>query len=406
MDTFEYRGRNKRGDLMQGAIESQNSQAVAAWMVNAGITPIHIKLRADRLQGQPAWLQALQEDAIGMRELLLFTRQMGTMAKAGVPVMQALAGIQKSAPNKRMYRLIGALCDDLDQGVELSSAMSRHPKFFDEYYINMVKVGENAGQMEEIFKRLHQGLEFDKRMENKIKGAVRYPSFVMIAIAIAMAIMTLFVIPVFAKFYSNFQGQLPFLTRLLIEVSNFAVHYWWLVAAMIVGAIYAFKIFTKHPSGRYAWDKFKLKIPVAGRIIKKATLARFSRSFATAYKSGVPLVQAFTLVSRIVDNAYFEERILLMRDGVTRGDSLLRAAQSAGIFTSMELQMISVGEETGEIHGMLDQIADIYQDEVEYEVSRLGASIEPILLTVMGVLVLILMLGVFMPMWQMSGAMK
>lgn len=402
MDIYEYKGRNKRGEVLKGSIESPSSQAVATWMLNVGIAPIAIRRKSDRLKEQPKWLQTLQQDPLGTRELLLFTRQMWTMAKAGVPIMQALAGIQKSTSNQRLHQLIAELRNDLDKGIELSGAMSQHPGFFDDYYVNMVKVGEGTGRLEEIFQRLHAQIEFEKQMKSKINGALRYPGFVMIAIVIAMTIMTMFVIPTFAKLYKSFHAELPMLTRLLLSTSDFVVHYWWLVFGMVAAAVYAFRLYTKQPAGRYAWDKFKLKIPVAGRIIKKASLARFSRGFATAYKSGVPLVQAFTLVSRVVDNAYYEARILSMRDGVERGESILLVAQSAGIFTPLELQMLAVGEETGDIDGMLTQVAEMYQEEVEYEVERLGASIEPILLTFIGALVLIMMLGVFLPMWQLG----
>jgi len=403
MENFEYKGRNKRGEIMQGTIESPNSQAVASWMLDAGIAPINIEIHKDKKGRQLAWLLALQlGGAINIREKLLFTRQMCTMIKSGVPMMQALAGIQKSTVNPVLVEVLQEVRASLDKGVDLSGALARHPKYFDEYYVSMVKVGEGTGQLEEVFKRLHEQLEFEKFIKLKIKSAMRYPMFVMIAISIAIAVMALFVIPVFANIYAKFNATLPFLTLALLAVSDFAVHYWWVVLIVIVGAAYAFKLYIKQPQGRYAWDKLKLKFPVVGGILNKATLARFCRSFATASKSGIPLVQAFTLVSRVVDNAFFEERILLMRDGVERGESMLRVAQSAGIFTPIELQMISVGEETGDIDGMLNQVADMYQEEVEYEVGRLSETIEPLLLAFMGVLILLMMLGIFVPMWDLG----
>jgi MSHA biogenesis protein MshG len=403
MDTFEYKGRNKRGEVMQGTIESPNTQAVASWMLDSGIAPINIELHKDKKGRQPEWFLALQVGgAINIREKLLFTRQMCTMIKSGVPMMQALEGIQKSSVNPVLVDLLQDVRASLDKGVELSGALARHPKYFDDYYVSMVRVGEGTGQLEEVFKRLHEQLQFEKIIQQKIKGAMRYPMFVMIAIFIAIAIMALFVIPVFAKVYDKFHATLPFLTLALLAVSDFAVHYWWAVIIVIGFAIYAFKLYIKQPKGRYAWDKLKLKFPVVGGILNKATLARFCRSFATASKSGIPLVQAFTLVSRVVDNAFFEERILLMRDGVERGESMLRVAQSAGIFTPIELQMISVGEETGDIDGMLNQVADMYQEEVEYEVGRLSETIEPLLLAFMGVLILLMMLGIFVPMWDLG----
>ena len=350
MDTFEYRGRNKRGEIMQGTIESPNPQAVATWMLTTGIAPIRIQVQSDALKGQPRWLLLLQGNgSFTLKDLLLFTRQMGTMAKSGVPMLDALAGIQKSTVNPVLAEVLRDIRADLDRGVELSGAMARHPKLFDDYYVSMVKVGEGSGQLEEIFKRLHEQIAFEKHMAQEIKSALRYPTFVLFAISIALAVMTLFVLPVFAETYTKMQASLPALTLLLLAISKFAVGYWWAVLAMAGTCFYAFKLYIAQPEGRYAWDKFKLRIPVIGSIIKKSTLARFCRSFATASKSGVPLVQAFTLVSRVVNNAYFEERILSMRDGVERGESLLRTARTAGIFTPLELQMMSVGEDTGDV---------------------------------------------------------
>ena len=388
---------------MHGTIESPNPQAVATWMISAGIAPISIEVHGDQLKGQPQWVRALQGGGkVRLIDLLMFTQQIGTMVKAGVPMLQALAGIQKSTANKTLVDVIRDIRADLDKGVELSNALARHPKVFDDYYVSMVRVGETSGQLEEIFKSLFRQLEFDKYMQQKIKGAFRYPSFVLTAISIAIAILTIFVVPVFAKLFSTMKIDLPVFTRILIGISNFAVGYWWAVLAVLGTAFYGFKLFTSLREGRYAWDKFKLRLPIAGSITKKATLARFCRSFATASKSGVPLVQTFTLVSRVVDNAFYEERILLMRDGVERGESMLRVAQTAGIFTPLELQMIAVGEETGDIESMLQQVADMYQEEVEYEVSRLSESIEPIMLVVMGLLVLTILLGIFLPLWDLT----
>lgn len=402
MDIFEYRGRNKRGEIMQGVIESSNAQVVASWMMDAGIAPIHIRVQSNN-KSRPVWLRALMGGgSLKLIDLLWFTRQMATMVRAGVPMMQALAGIQKSTANPALVDVVREVRTDLEKGIPLSGAMAHHPEFFNEYYVSMVRVGEGSGQLEEIFKRLFVQLHFERSMNMKIRAALRYPSIVLIVIFIAIAIMALFVIPVFAKTYVRFQASLPPLTLLLLAISDFTVHYWWAVLAIMGSAYIGFRLYIKWPNGRYKWDKFKLALPIVGKIIKKATLARFCRSFASASKSGVPLVQAFTLIARVVDNAFFEERILLMRDGVERGESILLVAQTAGIFTPLELQMISVGEDTGDIDGMLNQVADVYQEEVEYEVSQLNESIEPVLLAFMGILVLILMLGVFLPMWDLG----
>ncbi len=402
MDNFTYEGRNQRGELIKGKIESPNQQAVAQWMLGTGITPVMIR-PIPQAKPQPQWLTKIQgQGSLSPTELLLFTRQMGTMVKAGLPLLQALAGMQKSSTNIRLVALLGAIREDLDKGLELSTAMARHPKFFDDYYVSMIRVGEGAGQLEEIFVRLFAQLEFERDMKQKIKGALRYPTFVVIAISVAIGILTIFVIPVFAKVYTSMKVQLPPLTRLLLAVSDFAVNYWWLVIAVIMTAIYGFRLYLKQSEGRYRWDKFKLKLPLIGSILSKAGIARFCLSFSIACRSGVPIDQAFTLVAKVVDNAFYEKRIHQMRDGITRGETMLRIAQSAGIFKAMELQMIAVGEATGEMEKMMAQVAQMYQEEVQYEVGRLGSAIEPILLAVMGGLVLLLMLGIFLPLWDLG----
>ncbi len=403
METFDYKGRNRRGEIMRGTIESPNAQAVSSWMVASGISPIQIRVKADRLRNQPQWLKELQgAGRVRLVHLLLFTRQMATMVKAGIPMMQALASIQKSTTNPALSDVIRQMREDLDKGLELSTAMARNPKVFDDYYVSMVRVGESSGQLEEVFRRLFAQLEFDKDIRQKIKAALRYPTFVMVAMVVALAVMTVFVIPNFAKVFAGMKLELPALTRFLLALSGFAVHYWWAILGGAAAAFQGFRLYVGSPEGRYRWDRLKLRMPVIGSIIKRATLARFCRSFATASRSGVPIVQNFTLVSRVVNNAFYETRILGMRDGVERGESMLRVAQSAGIFTPVELQMIAVGEETGHIDEMLGQVADMYQEEIEYEVSRLSQSIEPILLGFLGVLVTILLLGIFMPLWDMT----
>jgi MSHA biogenesis protein MshG len=402
MQHFLYEGRNRRGELVKGRIESPTTQAVAQWMMGSGIVPV--KISADAMKGeQDSVLGRLKgRGKLTPTDLLLFTRQLGTMVRAGLPLMQALSGMQKSSGNPKLATLLGKLREDLDQGLELSQAMARHPEFFDDYYVSMIRVGEGAGRLDEVFSRLFAQLEFERDMRQKIKGALRYPTFVVIAIAIAVAILTIFVIPVFAKVYAGMKVELPLLTRILLAVSDFAVNWWWAVLAFLGACFYGFRLWVGQPAGRYRWDKFKLRLPLVGGIFNKAGIARFCQSFSIACKSGVPIDQAFTLVAKVVDNAFFERRIHGMREGITRGETMLQIAQASGIFQPMELQMISVGEATGEMEKMMEQVAQMYQEELQYEVSRLGDAIEPILLAVMGGLVLVLMLGIFLPLWDLG----
>jgi MSHA biogenesis protein MshG len=241
-------------------------------------------------------------------------------------------------------------------------------------------------------------------MRNQVKSALRYPIFVIAAMAIAIIIINLFVIPEFAKVYKGFNAELPTITKMLIGFSNFTVASWPFLLAGLIAAVVVFRNYTRTKHGKFAWDRFKLRIPIAGKIVLKATLARFSRSFSLSTRSGVPVMQGLSLVAQTVDNAFIADKVERMREGVERGESVLRTATHAGIFTPVVMQMVMVGEESGALDDMMEEVADMYQREVEYELKTLGSQIEPILIVCLGILVLILALGVFLPIWDLGQA--
>ncbi|MCA1799207.1 MAG: type II secretion system F family protein [Xanthomonadaceae bacterium] len=292
----------------------------------------------------------------------------------------------------------------VESGRDLASAFARHPRIFSPLYVNMVRVGENSGQLEESFLRMYQYLSLDKKVRDRIKQAVRYPIIVLIAISIAIAIITLFVIPTFAQLFARSDVALPLATRAIIAVSDFMVAYWWAVFGALGAAFVFFRYWKRTEAGRYRWDKMRFQFPVVGDIVLRATLARFARAFSTMYRSGVPLVQALTLTAKALDNEYLGERVLAMRNGVERGESLLRSAAGVGLFTPLVLQMIAVGEESGQVDTMLDEVAEFYEREVDYDVENLSATIEPILIVGIAFVVLVLALGVFLPMWDLAQA--
>jgi MSHA biogenesis protein MshG len=266
-------------------------------------------------------------------------------------------------------------------------------------------VGETTGQLEEAFDRLFGYLEFEREVRERIKTALRYPTIVIVVIASAIAIVNFAVIPVFAKVFEAQKVPLPLLTRLLIAVSDSFLAYWPFMLAAGILAVAGFVTYTRTGQGRYNWDRVKLRIPVAGRIIFKATLARFARAFALAGRAGVPIVQTLTVVAGVVDNSYLGQRVEQMREGVERGESVLRTAVTAGVFTPVVLQMIAVGEETGELDDLMNEVAEMYEREVDYEIKNLSASVEPIITIALGVLVLLLALGIFLPLWDMGRVM-
>ena len=239
-------------------------------------------------------------------------------------------------------------------------------------------------------------------MRNQVKSALRYPSFVVAAMAIAIVVVNIWVIPAFAQVFKGFNAELPFMTRLLINFSDFMVADWPYLLAGLVGIVFAFRAWVATPMGRYLWDRTKLRVPIAGKIVEKATLARFSRSFALAVRSGVPVVQAMSVVAQTVDNVFIADKIEKMREGVERGESVLRTAISARVFTPIVLQMVAVGEESGALDDMMEEVADMYQREVEYELKNLSQQIEPILIVALGILVLVLALGIFLPIWDLG----
>ena len=407
MAVFAYRGRSAGGALEQGTLEGDDSVAIADQLMKRGITPTEIKpsgkVSAAAVSGASLW-QSLNEKKIDTVELMLFSRQMHTLLKAGVPIMRALAGLQESAQNPALVAVIQGLRDSLDSGRELSAAMRLHPKVFSAFYVSMVQVGEMTGMLDETFMRLYGHLEFEKDMKERIKAAMRYPMMVLAAMAIAIVIVNIFVIPSFAKVFAGFHTELPLMTRILMGFSGFMVNYWPLLLAMAIAAVIGFRKYIGTREGRYRWDKYKLEIPIAGKIIKKSTLARFARSLALAFKSGIPILQGLTVVSLVVDNAYMRSRIEQMRDGVERGESILRTATASEVFNSTVLQMIAVGEESGDMDGLMFEIAGMYERDVEYEVKTLAQQIEPIMIVTLGILVLILALGIFLPMWDLGKA--
>ncbi len=404
MPAFAYRGRDAGGEVVQGVLEGATANGVADQLFASGVTPLEIKAAPDgalRKKADEGGFDLFAEK-IQHVDILLFTRQIYTLLKAGVPIMRALAGLQESCMNKAMKKVLGQIRESLDSGRELSVSLGRHPKIFTPFYLAMVRVGEMTGRLEEVFIRLFDHMEFERFMHEQVKSALRYPSFVVMAMVVAMFVVNIFVIPAFAKVFAGFGAELPLMTRILIGVSNFMVQSWHLLIAGIVALAFAFKAWIATVKGRYTWDKTKLSIPIAGKIIQKATLARFARSFALASRSGVPVIQAMTTVAQTVDNAYLADKIERMRDNVERGESLLRASITVGAFTPIVLQMIAVGEESGSLDEMMEEIAGMYQSEVEYELKTLAQQIEPILIVSLGIMVLILALGIFLPLWDLG----
>lgn len=401
MPFFSYKGRNNKGELVKGVLEGYDRSALARQLFSIGITPVEIIPGPAPSSGNSQAI-SLFEERVNAMDIMMFSRQMYTLLKAGIPIMSALSGLLTSTKNKAFIKVIADIRASLDSGRELSAALSQHPKLFNNFYVSMIRVGETTGMLDRIFLRLFDHLEFEKFMRDQIKAALRYPIFVVIAMIVAIVVINIFVIPAFAKVFANMGAELPLMTRALLSFSNFMVNSWPQLLAGLAGGIYLFRSYIASDKGRYQWDSFRLKTPIAGPIIHKATMARFARSFALSSKSGVPIMSALNLIAQTVDNDFIADKVEQMRLGVERGDSVYRTASNSGVFNSLVLQMIAVGEESGALDDLMEEIADMYQRDVEYEIKTLGAKIEPILIVFLGILVLILALGIFLPIWDLG----
>ena len=405
MQTYTWRGRNARGELITGSTDAENENAVADQLLAGGVTPVHMAVAgASASAPSQSGLQALLNDKVSAEDTLVLSRQLYTLQKAGVPLLRSLAGLQASTAKPSLVAMLVDLRSSLDQGRELSAAMTRHPTVFDPFYVAMIRVGEMTGRLTEVFLRMAEHIEFELDVRARIKQALRYPTLVITAIVVAIVVVNIFVLPTFAKMFAGFKAELPFMTRLLLGFSDFTLTWWPLLLALGVGSVMGVRAWLTTSEGRYRWDRAKLRLPIVGPIVLKATLARFARSFAMASKSGVPISQAMTVVAQTVDNAWMAVRIAQMRDGVERGESISRCAAATGIFTPVVMQMIAVGEETGELDTLLVEIADMYERETDHAIKGLSGAIEPVLLLIIGAMVLVLALAIFLPLWSLGSA--
>jgi MSHA biogenesis protein MshG len=403
MQRFAYTGRTQGGEKMQGFLEAESAAECATSLMRGGISPVTIQEtgQSERRNGGTGGL-SLFAPTVKPIDVQLFSRQLYTLMRSGVPILRSLSGLIESTTNAALARVITSLKESLEAGRDLSTAMRQHPDVFTPFYVAMVRVGEATGRLDEIFLRMFEHLEFERETRARIKEALRYPSFVMIAMAVAVAVINVFVIPAFAKVYAGLGAELPLMTKILIETSRITLAYGWLMLAGLILAVAGFRVWRATDAGRLIWDRFKLRLPLTGSIILRSTLARFARTLALSLKSGIPAAQALSVVAEVTDNAWIASRVEQMRNGIERGESILRTAQTAAVFNPVVLQMIAVGEETGSVDELMQEVADMYEREVDYEIKTLAARIEPIIIVAMGGIVLVLALGVFLPMWDLA----
>lgn len=405
MPRFAYTGRTAAGEKTQGILDAESATDCAHGLLKNNISPLSIREtgQVERRDAKSGEIN-LFAPSVKPIDVQLFSRQLYTLMRSGVPILRSLGGLIESTTNQAFARVIQSLKESLEAGRDLSSAMRQHPEAFSPFYVAMVRVGEATGRLDEIFLQMFNHLEFERETRARIKEALRYPSFVLIAMVVAVAIINVFVIPAFAKVYAGMGAELPLMTKILMESSRLTLEYGGHILAMGFLAIVGFRLWKASEGGRLVWDRFKMRIPLTGTIVLKSTLARFARTLSLSLKSGIPAAQALSVVAEVTDNAWVASRVEGMRNGIERGESVLRTAQAAAVFNPVVLQMIAVGEETGSIDELMQEVADMYEREVDYEIKTLSARIEPLIIVAMGGIVLVLALGVFLPMWDMGKA--
>ena len=404
MPLFQYTGRDSQGNTIKGEVEANSKELAADQVMLKGVLPTQVKEKSAARQSLQ--LSAVFTGHVKISDLIVFTRQIYSLTKAGIPILRALNGLAESTHSKLLSSALYDVLERMHNGYSLSAAMAAHPHVFSQLYTSLIQVGENTGQLDRVFLQLSEYLEQELETRKRVKSAMRYPSFVLIALAVAMVVLNIYVIPTFANMFVKFNAELPWTTQVLLATSSFFVNYWFVLFCGLIAVFTAIKIWLGTERGAYLRDRWKLRIPIIGSVIERSLLARFSRSFAMMLNAGVPLNNGLYLVAHAVDNNYLQEKILSMRAGIESGETLLKTASSADLFTPLVLQMIAVGEETGQVDELLNESADFYEREVDYELKNMTAKIEPILISIVAGMVLILALGIFTPMWDMMGAMK
>ena len=389
--SYLWEGKDKTGKLVKGEMRAPGEASISAHLRRQGINILKIK----RLRGGTK--------PVTEKDISLFTRQLATMMKSGVPLLQAFDIVGKGHSNPSVARLLFDIKTDVETGSSLQQAFKKYPLYFDELYCNLIGAGEAAGILDTLLDRLASYKEKIQAIKSKIKGALFYPIAIIAVAFIITAVIMIFVVPAFKELFSSFGAELPGPTLVLMQVSDFFVSYWWLIFGGLGGGLYTFFYFWKRSKKMQSiMDRLMLRLPVFGELIRKASIARWSRTLSTMFAAGVPLVEAFDSVAGAAGNAvYFDATKAIQRE-VTTGNSLTVAMQNTEVFPSMVLQMVAIGEEAGSLDAMLSKVADFYEAEVDDAVAALSSLMEPIIMVVLGTLIGGMVVAMYLPIFKMG----
>jgi MSHA biogenesis protein MshG len=401
MTVFAYKGRSAHGEVVVGQLDADTADQIATRLFSAGITPIDIGLASERDSSLTQLWVKFGAGKPRTADLMMFSRQMYTITKAGVPLLRGLKGLQASTHNAVLRDTLADVISSLEAGRDLGTSFARHPTIFQPMYINMVRVGEATGTLAVAFQRLFDYLNMEQDVSDRVQSALRYPLMVVGAVVVAIGIISAKVIPAFTPIFRVLGDHIPLPTRIIMGASSVTQHYWWLILLVAAGVYLCLRSYVASDAGRFQWHRAKLKLPLVGGLIHEALLARVTRSLSICLGAGIPALQALTTIAQTTGNDYVAEGILRLRDTVERGESISRAAAAASLFPPLVIQMIAVGEETGDLAELLGEVAEHYRRDVDYQLKNLSSVIEPVMIVLVGGVVLILALGVFLPMWDM-----
>ena len=394
--TYLWKGRSPSGELLSGEYATENKDELVGYLRKRKIIITSVREKTSKLN-----MRLPFKERIGVKDISVFTRQFATMINAGLPMVQCLDILSQQSDKETFKESIGRVMTDVEGGSTLAEAMAKHPRIFNQLFVNMVEAGEAGGILDVILARLAVFLEKLDALQRKVKSALTYPTVVAVVAIGATAFMLIFIIPTFAKMFSDFGGKLPLPTQIVIMLSNFLRTFWWAIIAGVVGAIVAIKQYYKTDAGHLAIDTMLLKVPVLGMVIRKGAVARFTRTLGTLISSGVPILSGLEITARTAGNRVVEQAVLATRDSISQGNTISDPLKQCGVFPPMVTQMIAVGEQTGALDEMLDKIATFYDSEVDTAVDALTAVIEPVMIVIMGVVVGGMLIAMYLPMFKL-----
>lgn len=396
VDMYAWEGTDRTGKRVKGEMSGASDALVKAQLRRQGVNPLKVKKKAKPLLGP-------SKKKISSKDITIFSRQLATMMLSGVPLVQAFEIVGRGHENPSMQDLILTVKSDIEAGNTLADSLGKHPLYFNELYVNLVRAGEAAGILEDLLHKIATYLEKTESIKAKIKKALTYPIAILVVAFVITAILMIFVIPQFADMFQNFGADLPAMTQFVVTLSDFFVAYWYIIFGALGIGIYAFLQGKKRSRAfNHFLDRAMLKAPVFGDIVRKATMARFARTLSTMFAAGVPLVEAMESVAGASGNIVYHNATLKMRDEIATGTQLQSAMRDSNLFPNMVVQMVAIGEESGALDTMLSKVADFYEEEVDNAVDNLSSLMEPIIMAVLGVLIGGLVVAMYLPIFKMG----